>query len=154
MQNYNSKQIGNLTELQCAARLYEIGCSVSLPFGDSDKYDLIIDYKDNLYKVQCKHANPQFDSDGQLAFLKVKTTWQSRNSKGYIQFKYEQNEIDFFATMYNGECYLIPISECSLEKRLRLTTPKNGQVQGICFLKDYLAKEVLDSLELEKALTM
>lgn len=31
----NSKEIGNLTELQCITGLYELGCDVSIPFGNS-----------------------------------------------------------------------------------------------------------------------
>ena len=52
----NTKEIGNLTELQCITALYELGCDVAIPFGNSQKYDLIMDYKGKLYKVQVKHA--------------------------------------------------------------------------------------------------
>ena len=31
----NSKEIGNLTELQCITGLYELNCDVSIPFGNS-----------------------------------------------------------------------------------------------------------------------
>ena len=31
----NSKEIGNLTELQCITALYALGCDVSIPFGNS-----------------------------------------------------------------------------------------------------------------------
>ena len=48
----NSKEIGNLTELQCITGLYELGCDISIPFGNSQKYDLIMDWKGKLYKVQ------------------------------------------------------------------------------------------------------
>ena len=56
------------------------------------------------------------------------------------------NEIDFFATFYNGECYLIPQSECSNEKTLRIKPPKNGQRKGVSFLEDYQAKEIISKL--------
>ena len=61
MVELTSKQKGNLTELQCMARLYELGCSISIPFGNSDKYDLIMDINDKLYKVQIKHSSEHFD---------------------------------------------------------------------------------------------
>ena len=38
MENFNTKQVGNLTELQCATKLYELGCRISIPFGNSEKY--------------------------------------------------------------------------------------------------------------------
>ena len=39
----NTKYLGNLTELQCITRFYELGYPVSIPYGDSEKYDMIID---------------------------------------------------------------------------------------------------------------
>ena len=146
MSNLNTKEIGNLTELQCMTRLYELGCSISIPFGNSDKYDLIMDINDKLYKVQIKHSSEYFDDLGDIAYIKFKCTWQSHNTKGYLRQRYNANEIDFFATFYNGECYLIPQNECSNEKILRIKPPKNGQRKGISFLEDYKAKEIISKL--------
>ena len=43
----NTKKIGKLKELQCATRLYESGCAISLAVGNSDKYDLNKDWDNN-----------------------------------------------------------------------------------------------------------
>ena len=138
----NSKEIGNLTELQCITAFYALGCDVSIPFGNSQKYDIIIDYKNHLYKVQIKHAN---DKNGEL--FSIKTRWQGHNTNGYTQTSYTKEDIDFFATYYKDNLYLIPVEECSgAEKNLRIIPPKNGQIKGINFAKDYLAKEVLKRL--------
>lgn len=49
---------------------------MSIPFGDSEKYDMIMDYNNKLYKVQSKHANEILDEEtGQVSFIKLKTTW-------------------------------------------------------------------------------
>lgn len=146
MLKMNTKQVGNLTELQCATRLYELGCAVSIPFGNSEKYDLIIDINDKLYKIQCKHSLACFDENGELEYIKFKTTWQSHNTISWTQHQYKENEIDFFATFYDGECYLVPQNECSNEKRLRIKAPKNNQIKGVCFLKDYTAEERIKTL--------
>jgi hypothetical protein len=146
MNTLNTKELGNLTELQCMTRLYELGCSISIPFGNADKYDLIMDVNDKLYKVQIKHSTEYFDDFGELVYIKFKCTWQSHNTKGYLRKQYQANEIDFFATFYNGECYLIPQSECSNEKILRIMPPKNGQRKGVSFLEDYTAKEIISKL--------
>lgn len=138
----NSKEIGNLTELQCITGLYELGCNISIPFGNSQKYDLIMDWNGKLYKIQIKHANEHGDTH-----FSFKTRWQSHNMNGYTQTLYTKNDIDFFATWCQGEVYLIPIEECSgAEKTIRFVPPKNGQVKGINFAKDYVAKEVLKRL--------
>ena len=142
----NTKQVGNLTELQCATRLYELGCAISIPFGNSEKYDLIMDVNGTLYKVQCKHSKEYFDEFGNLDYIKFKSTWQSHNANSWTQFKYTDEEVDFFATFYDNECYLIPRSECSNEKRLRVRPPRNGQTKGVSFLKDYKAEERIKTL--------
>lgn len=143
----NTKQIGNLVELQCATALYELGCSVSIPFGNSDKYDLIIDWNDKLYKVQCKHSKETLNENNEPSYITFSCQWQSHNmTNGYSKQKYQANEIDYFATFYNGKCYLIPQNECSTQKSLRILPPKNGQTKGVSFLKDYEAKEVLQAL--------
>lgn len=143
----NTKQIGNLVELQCATALYELGCSVSIPFGNSNKYDLIIDWKDKLYKVQCKHSQEVLDDNENVSAITFSCQWQSHNmTGGYSKQKYLPNEIDYFATFYNGKCYLVPQSQCSTQKMLRILTPKNNQTKGVSFLKDYEASEVLQAL--------
>lgn len=138
----NSKEIGNLTELQCITGLYELGCDISLPFGNSQKYDLIMDYKGKLYKVQVKHANEHEDTH-----FDFKTRWQGHNSTGYTQTSYTKDDIDFFATYCKGQVYLIPVEECSgALKTIRFVPPKNGQTKGVNFASDYIAEEVLKKL--------
>lgn len=52
----NSKDIGDRTESKVLAALIEYGYNVSIPFGDNDKYDLIVDDNGSLYRIQCKTA--------------------------------------------------------------------------------------------------
>ncbi|ELY56683.1 group I intron-associated PD-(D/E)XK endonuclease [Natronolimnohabitans innermongolicus] len=52
----NSKETGDRTESKALTRLIECGYSVSIPFGDNDKYDLIVDDEAALYRLQCKTA--------------------------------------------------------------------------------------------------
>lgn len=138
----NSKEIGNLTELQCITALYALGCDVSIPFGNSQKYDLIMDYKGKLYKVQVKHAN---EVEGE--YFTFKTRWQGHNTSGYTQTSYTKEDIDLFATYCQNQLYLIPVEECSgALKTIRFIPPKNGQIKGVNFAKDYVAEEVLKRL--------
>lgn len=144
----DNKQIGNLTELQCITRFYELGYVVSIPYGDSSKYDMILECQGKLYKLQCKHAKEFFETDGTLSYLKIKTSWQSGYTKNsqYHTNKYTKNDIDYFVTHYQGVNYLIPVEECSTEKVLRILPPKNGQIKGVSFLKNYKDVEVLKNL--------
>jgi len=143
----NSKQLGNLTELQCMTYLYELGYSISIPFGNADKYDLILDIKDKLYKIQIKHSSVFLDEDGEASYIKFKCTWQSHNTSGYSKQQYKENEIDFFATFYENHCYLVPWAECCNEKILRIKPPqKIIKKKGISFLEDYLAEDIISKL--------
>lgn len=142
----NTKELGNLTELQCITKLYELGCAVSIPYGNSEKYDVIIEWDNKLYKVQIKHANVHLDSLQEVDYISLKCTWEGHNRSGYTRNLYTANDIDFFATFYENECYLIPQSECSTQKLLRIKTPKNNQVKGVSFLMNYKAKEILQKL--------
>ena len=140
----NTKRVGNLTELQCITYLYSLGYSISIPYGNADKYDIILDANNHLYKVQIKHAKEYFDkSDGELAYIKINCTWQSHNTNGYKRTKYVAENIDYFATYYKDKCYLIPVSECSTEKILRIKPSKNYQIQKVSMLEDYEAEKIL-----------
>ena len=66
------------------------------------------------------------------------------NCSGVKNIRYNENEIDYFATYWDNECYLIPVQECSVEKTLRFAPPKNGQTKGITFAKDYTLEKQLE----------
>lgn len=139
----NSKNIGNISELSCILAFIKLGYAVSIPYGDCERYDFIVDINNKLYRIQVKTANTNHLNEGYILFRCDNTTTQ--NGK-IVHHSYTKDEIDYFATFYNDKCYLIPVGQCSKEKRLRLTTPKNGQTQGISFAKDYELEEVLKTL--------
>ena len=145
----DNKHLGNLTELQCITRFYELGYSISIPYGDSEKYDMILDYNGTLYKLQCKHSKIFYidDTETEVSHLKMKTCWQSGYTKNssYKNNRYSKEEIDFFVTHYQGKNYLIPVDECSTEKTLRILPPKNN-CPSCSYLRDYLDEEVLSKL--------
>lgn len=142
------KQIGNLTELQCITRFYELGYSVSIPYGDSEKYDFILDINGSLYKIQCKHANVHFNNCGIADFITIATTWQSGYSKNkkLKRNTYSKDEIDYFVTHFNKKNYLIPVEKCNTVKTLRILPPKNNQLKGINLLDDYADEKICSNL--------
>lgn len=133
-----SKQKGNLTELQCLTAFMEQGCGVSIPYGDNSKYDFIADINGKLLKIQVKTSS--LKDEGAIKFSCRST---HVNCSGVKNERYSSDDIDFFATYWNGKCYLVPIAESSVEKTLRFVLPKSGQLKGISFAKDYeLAKQL------------
>ena len=104
----DTKQKGNLNELQCITAFYELGYSVSIPYGDCDRYDFIVDINNKLYRVQAKSAR-LIDENGTIVF----SCRSSRsNASGCYKRQYTADEIDFFATYWQGKCYLVPVEEC------------------------------------------
>lgn len=52
----NSKDVGDETEATIISAAIGAGYSVAIPFGDNDKYDLVLDDGDELLRIQCKTA--------------------------------------------------------------------------------------------------
>ena len=142
-----TKQKGNLTEMECMAAFMKLGYQVSIPFGEDSRYDFIADINNKLYRIQCKTCKEILNDEQQVVAINFKTCRQSGSrSSIHNREKYNENEIDFFATSYLNHCYLVPVGQCSLEKILRIWPPKNGQIVGITFLKNQELSEVLKTL--------
>ncbi len=83
------------------------GVSVSVPFGDSDRYDLVVDDGTRRYRVQCKTRSR---IDGTVRFNLYSST---TNSDGRIDADYTADEIDAYA-VYSPDtdtAYWVPIEE-------------------------------------------
>ena len=136
----DSKQKGNLTELRCLTAFVELGCTVSIPYGDNARYDFIAEVNKHLYKIQVKTSCLKKNTEDAIYFSCRSTVV---NCSGIKRSTYSEEDVDFFATYWEGKCYLIPRKECSSEKTLRFAPPKNGQTVGITFAKDYeLEKQI------------
>ncbi|AQL42420.1 hypothetical protein BV210_06700 [Halorientalis sp. IM1011] len=67
----NTKDTGDTTEARIIHALIARGYSVSIPFGDNDSYDLIVDAESTLYRVQCKTG---WREDGRVRFKTASKT--------------------------------------------------------------------------------
>lgn len=137
----NTKQKGNLTELQCLTAFVEEGCGVSIPYGDCLPYDLVVDIDGYLFKVQVKTSSIKDESS-----IKFSCRSTHVNCRGVSNVRYKAEDVDYFATYWEGQCYLVPFNECSTEKTLRFSPPKSGQIKGITFAKDYLLHTQIEKI--------
>jgi hypothetical protein len=136
----DSKFKGNITELEVLTYITKLGYQVSVPFGDRERYDQIWDVHGKLIKVQVKTASKVDENDTAIKF----SCRSSQRSSGKTKnTRYSKDEIDYFATFWDGQCYLVPIEETSTEKVLRFDPPKNGQLKGITFADKYKVEEML-----------
>ena len=138
-----SKDVGNITEVSCMLEFMKLGYPVLTPYGDCQRYDFVVEINDKFYRIQSKTANDTYINEGYIVFRCDNTT--TKNGK-IVHNSYDENEIDYFSTFYDGKCYLIPVNECSREKRLRFTAPKNGQTKGITFASEYELEKVVANL--------
>lgn len=143
MSELSSKQKGNLTELQCITSFYQLGYNVSIPYGENSRYDFIADINGKLIRVQVKTSSEK--DEGKSFEFSCRST--RVNSTGSVSKKYTADEIDYFCTFFKEECYLIPVSECSRSKKIRLEPPANNQKVGINMAEDYKLLSQLNKLK-------
>lgn len=138
----NSKQIGNITEVESMLAFLKAGYNVLTPYGDCERYDFVADVKGKFYKIQCKTCSTK-DNGISIEF----SCRSSHRVEGKcVNEIYSSEDVDFFATTYNGKCYLVPIKECGTSKRLRFQPPLNGQTRGVSFAKDYELEVIISTL--------
>lgn len=138
----SSKEKGNLTELQCLTAVYELGYKAAIPYGENSRYDFIIDIGNKLLRVQVKTSST-VDKDS----FKFSCRSTRVNSQGSVCRRYSAEEIDYFATYYNGKCYLVPVQECGAEKKMRYDYPSTGRKKGINLAENYELQKVLEQLK-------
>lgn len=142
MNKLSSHFIGEITEQQVALEFLKLGYLVSKPLVQSSRYDFIVDINHKLYKIQVKTGTFK-----ENAYVEFATSTSHTNTKGTLNISYSQEDVDFFATMYNNECYLIPFEKCGKRlQRIRFAPTKNGQTKGVIMAKDYLLKDIIEKL--------
>lgn len=108
------------------------------------RYDFIVDINHHLIRIQVKTSAIN-EEDGYIHF---KTCSTHTNTQRTITHTYSTVDVDYFATCFNNECYIIPVEKVgSREFRLRLKPTKNGQVKNINFAKDYTLENFLSSID-------
>ena len=143
MKELTSKQKGNLTELQCITAFYKLGYQVSIPYGENSRYDFIADIEGKLIKIQVKTSRLVKENEA----FKFACRSTNVNANGNTYHRYTKEQIDYFCTFWENQCYLVPVEECSIEKTLRFCYPKNGQKKGISLATDYELEKVLEEVK-------
>ena len=108
----NTKDVGDETEAKVVYELIGAGLSVSIPFGDNDKYDLIVDDGEALYRVQCKTA-----WQNKQETVRFNTHSQTTREGEYHEETYE-GSVDAFLVHYpeRGQLYWVDIEDATEQK--------------------------------------
>lgn len=118
------KKVGERSEAKILSHLLEMGYKVSIPWGDSSRYDLLVDTGEKIYRVQCKTCLDNEGSDGTVV-IEVSNYNPFMEERSY----YNKSEIDVFAvyTREYDEVLFIPIEkieEYSSSMTIRFKQPE------------------------------
>ena len=147
-----TQQKGLITELDCQLRFIKMGYLVSMPIGQDSRYDMIVDINKHLYKIQVKTSRPNDSANEGLVFNTV--SHRMNHSSGNMKKKYDKEDVDFFATVFEDEMYLIPIELCTGAEK-RLVKENNKFSNTACdLMEDYKAETVIKKLENNETLVV
>jgi hypothetical protein len=134
----NTSQVGEKTVAQVIAALVNLGKQVLFPFGDSKRYDLVIEEEDGrFFKVQCKTGRLV---NGVILFPTSSFHAPSRTRLQRTIRRSYQGEVDFFGVYcpQTGKVYLVPVKDLGNNGAfLRVDPPKNNQQSRIRWAAPY-----------------
>jgi hypothetical protein len=133
----NTKAKGNISVLNVMTALIKRGNTISIPFGDNERYDFIWDNKGKLERVQVKTGRLR---DGSVQFRTI--SMSEYYKPGYHPKDYG-GQIEYFGVHCpeNNKCYLIPIEDCTTKNiSLRIEPTRNGQHKRVRWASDYEMK--------------
>lgn len=146
---FNEIQIkGMKCELECALKFIEQGFIVSMPYGNTSRYDLIIDGGNGKYfRIQCKTAHQNENGSYTINTSNQQFTAVARNIKHYTK-----DQIDFICSIIENQLVVIPVKliENSKSKIFRSHNfpPLNNSCNSTCnWIDDYtVEKQILPLL--------
>jgi len=102
----NSKQKGSIAEMQFMLDAARRGFGVAKPFGDNERYDVILDATCRLWRVQVKASEARHYKG-----FAVRACWRTTGK----HMPYTKEQIDFLAVVIQGKrirrriWYVIPV---------------------------------------------
>ncbi len=130
----NTKSIGDITEAVVLAELLKAGFPVLLPFGDNQRYDMVVEAGRRFLRVQCKTASVCGEGDACIRF-NARSTNPTRPRGGSYR-----NEADLFAAYSpdTKQVYVLPVDEVGeCEIWLRLIPTRNNQQRKVRLAENY-----------------
>jgi len=132
------KLVGDRSAAMVLARLLEIYEVVLLPFGENQRYDLVIDTGTDFIRVQCKTGRLE---NGVIRFNACSSTYHHPNRASGQPYRHHyRGAADMFGVYCRGndKVYLVPVED--IGKRLgtlRIERTLNSQAQRVRWAGDY-----------------
>ncbi len=129
----NSKNIGEVCEIMIMAAFLKRGIPVLTPFGDNQRYDMVLDTPSGFKRVQCKTGRLR---QGVIQFSVASSAYHRKGKRqGY------HGQIDLFGVYCpeNQKCYLVPIQNAPPKNlcTLRLEPAANNQSRNVRWAVDF-----------------
>lgn len=122
---------GDLTAAIVVAELKRRGIPVSRPIGDNERYDLIAESQEDLWKLQVK--------TGRLgnSVIRFSGSSQHTNTRDHTYDQYD-DDVDYFLVYCDdlAELYLVPERKVGYRMQLRVNDPEQ-QDSSITWAKTY-----------------
>lgn len=118
----NSKKQGDVGLGQAIAYFTSVGMSVAIPLTESQRYDLIVDDNERLYRVEVKTTTMQRPSDSYVVQLATCGGNQSWNKKKKFLSSTECDLL--FVYSFDNNRYVFPIEEVEGKGSLTLSKDK------------------------------
>jgi hypothetical protein len=127
----NTKAIGELSEGVILAHLLRKGWAVSLPFGNNQRYDMIVDTGDKLLRAQCK--------TGRYLNGCVEFATSSKNGFTGERLSYAgQIEVFLVYSPATEAVYMFPADQAPPTfVRIRVEPARGGSKSNIRWAKDF-----------------
>ena len=121
----NSTQKGDITEYKFILYCLQKEIPINKPISNNLPYDFIIDFNNQLLKVQVKTARLISTTNDTITF---NTRSCSKNYNEVVSTDYK-GKIDYFATYWDGKWMFVPIDKSSMgEHRIYMgESPKPNQ---------------------------
>lgn len=132
----NPKAIGEISEAIVLARLIELGYAVSIPFGNNQRYDMIVDDGGIMVRVQVKTGRLY---RGSIVFPTCSTNGFTGERRNYL------GEADDFIVYcpQTDEVYRVPVAECGPTKTamLRVDPPASEKQRRLRWAHEHILSQ-------------
>lgn len=137
------QQKGILTELKCIEKFIELGFSVSIPYGNADRYDLLVDTGKKIFRVQVKTAKLQENGSYNVSTVTSVATPSARYKKHY-----DETQIDLLVTVIRDQLvFMTPAFVAKSTGRVfRTELPKYGSKSNCNLIEDFSFEKVMKPL--------
>lgn len=134
----NTKRLGNIGEAKALAWFTENRFPVSIPFGDNETYDLILDFHGKLLKVQVKTSSI---INNEVITFYLRSSRHNREG----QHLYTPEEVDLFILYHSvvKQLYAVFPNECGVTLSLRVSGSTAREYKNVREEEEYKIERLL-----------